>query len=137
GIGLPALRGLGGANDIASADRQLLDDLSYARFRAINERTTVYVVFVSHDILGATVNNNQKLQIARHANLQFTSYALFAKRTLGDQPGPGTPHYITEWRTLPQGIFILTNKFDSQAAQLPDNALGVTPLVKRPFSYVD
>lgn len=136
-IGLPALRGLGGANDIASANRQLLDDLSYARFKAINERTTVYVVFMSHDILNQVWNNRQKAEVAKLANLQYTSYALYAKRSLGDQPGSGKARYITEWKTLPEGVYILTNKFDFQAAGAPDSARSVIPLSRRPFSYVD
>jgi prepilin-type N-terminal cleavage/methylation domain-containing protein len=136
-IGLPALRGLGGANDIAAANRQLLDDLSYARFKAINERTTVYVVFASPDILKQPWNTKQKEEVAKLANLQYTSYALFAKRSLGDQPGSGNPRFITEWRTLPEGVFILTNKFDIQAAMAPDSSRAVMALAKRPFSYVD
>ncbi len=136
-IGLPALRGLGGSNDIAAASRQLLDDLSYARFKAINDRTTVYMVFISQDILAQRWNNLQALEVAKLANLQYTSYALFAKRSLGDQPGSGTPHYITEWRSLPEGVFFLTNKFDIEAAKAPDAARAVVPIAKRPFSYVD
>lgn len=112
GIGLPALKGLGGTTDISAATRQLMDDLGYARLKAINDRTTVYVVFVSEQILRQPWNAQQKREIAKYANLQYTSYALFAKRTLGDQPGPGTPRFITEWRTLPAGTFIPTNKFD-------------------------
>jgi prepilin-type N-terminal cleavage/methylation domain-containing protein len=136
-IGLPALRGLGGSNDIAAANRQLMDDLSYARFKAINERTTVYMVFVSQDILTPVYSNQQKIEVAKHANLQFTSYALFAKRTLGDQPGVNIPRYITEWRTLPEGVFILTNKFDRIAANLPDGARYAIEMPKRPFGYAD
>jgi prepilin-type N-terminal cleavage/methylation domain-containing protein len=136
-IGLPALRGLGGSTDIAAANRQLIDDLAYARFKAINERTTVYMVFASHDILSPIWNNRQQTEVAKRANLQYTSYALFAKRSLGDQPGPGTPRYLTEWRTLPDGVFILTNKFDKQAAALPDAARALRPIVQRPFSYTD
>ena len=136
-IGLPALRGLGGSNDIAAANRQLVDDLSYARFKAINERTTVYVVFVSQDILTPNWNNQQKLEVAKKADLQYTSYALFAKRSLGDQPGPGNARYVTPWKTLPNGVFILTNKFDITAAQAPDSSRALIPVAKRPFSYVD
>src|ERR1044071_5835959 len=90
-IAAPALKGLGGSNDIAAANRQLLDDLAFARLRAINERTTVYVVFASPEILHPSQpwNNAQRVQVAKLANLQYTSYALFAKRMLGDQPGPG------------------------------------------------
>jgi prepilin-type N-terminal cleavage/methylation domain-containing protein len=112
-IGLPALKGMGASNDISAATRQLLDDLAYARAKAINERTTVYVVFVSDAILQQPLNNlAEKQEIAKHATLQYTSYALFAGRSLGDQPGPGTQRYITDWRTLPDGTFIPTNKFN-------------------------
>lgn len=45
-ISLPAMKGIGQANLTAAANRQLLDDLSYARLRAISDRTTVYMVFV-------------------------------------------------------------------------------------------
>jgi prepilin-type N-terminal cleavage/methylation domain-containing protein len=136
-IGLPALRGLGGSNDIAAANRQLMDDLSYARFKAINERTTVYMVFVSQDILTPIYNNQQKIEVAKRANLQFTSYAIFARRTLGDQPGVNNSRYLTEWRSLPEGVFILTNKFDRIAANLPDSARQPIELSKRPFGYAD
>src|SRR5262245_34906293 len=78
-IGLPALKGMGGSNDIAAATRQLMDDLSYARIKAINERTTVYVVFVSDTILNQTWTPTEQKEVARYANLQYTSYALFTK----------------------------------------------------------
>jgi prepilin-type N-terminal cleavage/methylation domain-containing protein len=115
GIGIPALKGLGGSNSMGAATRQLLDDLAYARLKAINDRTTVYVVFVSDQILRQPWNSQQRREIAKVANLQYTSYALFANRSLGDQPGPGTARYITDWRTLPEGTFIPTNKFNYAA----------------------
>src|SRR5688572_23019639 len=108
-IGLPAMRGIGAGNDVSAAIRQLMDDLSYARLKAMNERTTVYVVFMSPQILQpnpAWSSLEQKKEVARHARLQFTSYALFTRRSLGDQPGADRPRYITDWRTLPQGTFI-------------------------------
>jgi prepilin-type N-terminal cleavage/methylation domain-containing protein len=46
GIAMPAIRGLGSSADAASVSRQITDDLSIARLRAINERTTVYMVFI-------------------------------------------------------------------------------------------
>lgn len=115
-IGLPAMKGIGAGNDVAAAIRQLMDDLSYARLKAMNERTTVYVVFVSPQILQQNWTGEQPKEIARYANLQFTSYALFTKRSLGDQPGTENRRYITDWRTLPQGTFIPTNKFDTAVA---------------------
>jgi prepilin-type N-terminal cleavage/methylation domain-containing protein len=136
-IGVPALKGLGGTNDIAAANRQLRDDLSYARLRAVNDRTTVYVVFVSPTLLteAKSWNNAERLQVAKYANLQYTGYALFAERSLGDQPGPGTPHYLTEWKSLPEGTFIPTNKFDNVV--LSRDARALMPLVNRPFFYDD
>lgn len=132
GIGLPALKGLGGTNDHSAAQRQLLDDLAYARLKAINDRTTVYVVFVSSDIFQLPMNSAQKKEIAKMANLQFTSYALFANRSLGDQPGSGTARYLTDWRSLPEGTFIATNKFIAIKDAI---ARMQTPLALRPFQY--
>lgn len=134
-IGLPALKGMGASNDVGAAIRQLMDDLSYARLKAMNERTTVYVVFVSDTILRQSWSPAEQKQVAHFANLQYTSYALFTKRSLGDQPGAGTPRYITDWRTLPEGTFIPTNKFDLA------KALGTVrtneTLVTRPFFFGD
>lgn len=137
GIGLPALKGMGGSNDISAGVRQLMDDLSYARLKAINERTTVYVVFVSDSILNPSHwNTQQRTEVAKHANLQYTSYALFTKRSLGDQPGADNPRYITDWRTLPEGTFIPTNKFDMLIGLNPVARENQT-LVNRPFFFGD
>lgn len=132
-IGIPALKGMGGSNDIAAATRQLIDDLSYARLKAINERTTVYVVFVSDTILASP---DDKKLLSKHANLQYTSYALFTKRSLGDQPGRTNPRYITDWRTLPEGTFIPTNKFNMITA-LNRNAWTNETIFNRPFFFGD
>jgi prepilin-type N-terminal cleavage/methylation domain-containing protein len=133
-IGIPAMKGMGGSNDIAAGVRQLMDDLSYARLKAINERSTVYVVFVSPTILNETWTPEQRREVSKLAKLQYTSYALFTKRSLGDQPGPGTPRYITEWKTLPDGIIIPTNKFNMLSAL---TARRDEPLISRPFFFGD
>jgi hypothetical protein len=124
----------------SAASRQLLDDLSYARFKAITDRTTVYMVFVSPDILQSAKSwppaRRRALEIPKFAKLQFTSYALYAKRSLGDQPGPGTRRYLREWQSLPEGTFILTNKFDkaSQANNFKKPAITRTLQYERiPF----
>ena len=41
----------------------------------------------------------------------YTTYALLSLRQIGEQPGRATPHYLSEWRTLPAGVFIAPNKF--------------------------
>jgi len=116
-IGLPALRGLTGGTDLNGATRQLVDDLAFARLQAINRRSTVYVVFVSPKILtDPTVMNGRSREEQREMRKlipgQYTTYALFTDRSLGDQPGVKTPRYLTEWKSLPAGVFIATNKFD-------------------------
>src|SRR5438094_9578203 len=50
-IGLPALKGFGKGTGMAGAQRQLLDDLAFARLRAISGRTTIYMVFVPPGIM--------------------------------------------------------------------------------------
>src|SRR5262249_48980535 len=69
---------------------------------------------------------------------QYTSYALFAERTVGDQPGRPRPRYLTSWRTLPEGAFIATNKFrdDQQLWALPDDLVRPFEYVKIPFPTI-
>jgi prepilin-type N-terminal cleavage/methylation domain-containing protein len=128
-IGLPAMRGMTRSNAMIAANRQFLDDLAYARQRAIADHTSVYVVFVSTNILKA---GNVPLPLPpnlalykQYTNLytgQFTTYALLSLRQIGEQPGRATPLYLTGWRSLPNGVFIAQSKF-----ALPPNP-GVFPL---------
>jgi hypothetical protein len=37
---------------------------------------------------------------------QYSAYALISMRTVGDQPGKSNVHYITDWKFLPQGVYI-------------------------------
>ena len=114
-IGLPALRGMSKSNRLTAATRQMLDDLALARLRAISGRTTVYVVFAPHtDIAGrltGETNNLARRQLTNLLTAPYTTYALVAKRTVGDQPGRENPRYLTDWKRLPDGIVIATNKF--------------------------
>lgn len=136
---VPAVKGMRKMNDMTVACRQLQDDLGLARQRAISERTTVYVVFVPPSIADANVMaalraDPDRRSIAMYTNLakgQYTSYALYTDRRLGDQPGQRRPRYLTEWKILPEGVFIATNKFMdwSQNARL----FSQTPALHRPF----
>jgi prepilin-type N-terminal cleavage/methylation domain-containing protein len=114
-VGLPALKGLNNTSDISAANRQLVDDLGFARMQAINGRTTVYVVFLTPQILNHNWNEKQWADIRKIIGGQYSAYALYAKRSLGDQPGPGNVRYLTDWKTLPNGTFIPTNKFKLRA----------------------
>jgi prepilin-type N-terminal cleavage/methylation domain-containing protein len=102
---------------LESATRQLQDDLAYARLKAMSGRTKVYVVFLP-DLawFGAmTPAQTNYLFTNQAANSvvggQLTSYAIFAPRQVGDQPGQSTPRYLTEWHTLPDGAFIPYSAF--------------------------
>ena len=105
-------------NYTASATRRLLDELARARQLAISQRTTVCMVFVQTNFwLDPAVGGPTPWQPndwAAATNLldkQMIGYAFVSLRTLGDQPGQHTAHYLLRWRTLPDGAFIAWQKF--------------------------
>ena len=143
-IAVPAFKGLGQGNTSAAANRQILDDLGLARLLAISERTTVYMVFVpaiTSAELSAHLANiasspelspQQRSRVTRQmTNLvtgQFASYALFTKRTVGAQPGQESPKYLTQWKTLPEGLLFNRNEFDLTKSSRPNE-------YERSFAY--
>lgn len=132
-IALPSLKGLGKSNLNASATRQLLDDLAFARLKAISERTTVYVVFVPPDIgrmQRDATDVYEKRDLGRMLGGPYTTYALMAARTVGDQPGRAFARYLTEWKTLPEGMLFSPHQFNSGAPIPPEAS---QPEYLRPF----
>jgi len=141
-------------NPLAAASRQLLDDLSFARHKALADHTTVYMVFMP-----AEGNLNQNTLLWPTANLPFTpgginavvqqrmlkaqynGYALYERRQMGDQPGQRREHWLTNWRLLPKGTFIAPQKFGptNQIAPaqkyLSGYSLGVAPFDIKTFYY--
>jgi prepilin-type N-terminal cleavage/methylation domain-containing protein len=123
GIGIPAIRGFGESNAMAAANRQLLDDFSYARQRAVTTRSTVYVLFVSPafwtrtrlpaDWSAVYTSPAQKKAMSPLLAGQYRKYALFSRRSVGDQPGRQNPRYLTEWRDLPENILVPEGKFQA------------------------
>jgi len=115
-VALPNIRGLREGTEMEAAARQLIADLSAARARAVGHRTTVAVVFIPADVLSLKLND-PKFTGPEQAQLRilqggvYTTYALFSTREVGDQPGHNTPRYLTEWRSLPEKIFIADYKF--------------------------
>jgi prepilin-type N-terminal cleavage/methylation domain-containing protein len=126
GLGLPMLKGMNKSNSLTSADRQLLDDINYARQRAIADHTSVYVVFIPPAIVGWTVPTAPALSkmVNNLYSGQYTTYALLSLRSVGEQPGRSTPRYLTSWRTLPSGVYIATNKLPLVGAS---PAAGLAP----------
>jgi prepilin-type N-terminal cleavage/methylation domain-containing protein len=123
-LSIPALKGIGQSNTMTSATRQLLDDLSLARHKAITGHTTVHVMFVPElPTAPAFLSQSDTVLYNRLAAGAYTTYALYAERSPGDQPGQPTRRFLTRWRTLPEGVFIAQWQFDA------------TSLLPRPFQW--
>ncbi len=116
-IAIPAMKGLMETNTMTTATRQLLDDVAFARQKAISSRSKVYMVFIPpeywKDVIVSDFTPEGRRELTNLVNGQFTSYALFSEKSLGDQPGRLYPKYLTQWRTLPDGVLIETNKFST------------------------
>lgn len=119
-LALPALKGMTKAHKMSAAVRQMLDDVGLARQMAINNRTRVYMVFIPPNFWQYPANNgssfnalqNDSASAAVRLSLgQYTTYALYADHSIGDQPGQLSQRYLTKWKTLPEGVMIETNKF--------------------------
>jgi prepilin-type N-terminal cleavage/methylation domain-containing protein len=108
-LGLPALRGLGESNAMDAAVRQVQDDLAFARLKAINERTKVYMLFVPPDLHYLATAQPLLTNLAPY---RLNGYALYAARTVGDQPGRSNLRQLGPWRTLPDGIYFPPDWFN-------------------------
>jgi prepilin-type N-terminal cleavage/methylation domain-containing protein len=115
-IALPHVGGFNRANSVTAATRQLMDDVARARNRALVNRSTVYMVFVpSFSDVYQNVREETTQVTPQLTNLlghQYMSYALLSARTVGDQPGQHFPHYLTEWQTLPSGVYVWPGQFN-------------------------
>jgi prepilin-type N-terminal cleavage/methylation domain-containing protein len=138
-IGLPAIKGFGKSNAMTAAQRQMLDDLAYARLRAISDHTDVYMIFATHTLtnyLRTPYSNNltggQLAQVSNILKMQYSGYTFLVKRRAGDQPGQGTTNYLTSWRSLPEGVFIPTYKFFTNRFEAIN---GITNFPQDVFSF--
>jgi prepilin-type N-terminal cleavage/methylation domain-containing protein len=117
-MAIPALKGFSEANTMTAASRQMMDDIAYARQKAMNNRTTVYMVFIPPSFWNmpgapaiASLSQESKRQLDVPLKGQSAMYALYSERSIGDQPGQLNNQYLTDWRELPDGAVIDTNKF--------------------------
>jgi prepilin-type N-terminal cleavage/methylation domain-containing protein len=118
-LALPHVGGMGQANSMTTATRQLLDDVALARQRAMVNRSTVYMVFLppmfwtnyyyDNPTPGYQVPSGQ--QVSNLVMHQCSGYALISTSSVGDQPGQHHPRYVTDWRYLPTGVFIAPFEF--------------------------
>ncbi len=114
---VPALKNLGKSNTATSASRQLLQAVGRARQLAMENRTTVYMVFVTTNFWNGMNTNIPPLNTAQFSQLvnlcdkQLTGFAFVANGAVGDQPGRHAWHYLEPWQSLPDGSFIASWKF--------------------------
>ena len=118
GLALPHIRGNTESAAINAACRQLVADLSYARQRAISQRSTVAVVFIPPEVfdidLSGNFTANERAEIRRLQGGVYTHYALYQYRKVGEQPGTReSDGYITEWKSLPEKTFIPREMFET------------------------
>jgi prepilin-type N-terminal cleavage/methylation domain-containing protein len=136
-IALPSIKGMRMSGGLAAASRQMLDDTALARRWAIQNRTTVLMVFLP-PVDTATAGTFAQLSDAERNILvrgQHTSYALISVRDVGDQPGRAQPRYLKSWAALPEGFIIPDWKFTTGAGIAVTNLLtdDVTTLFAQPF----
>jgi len=130
GIALPSIKAFK-PQPLNAATTQFLNDLAYARRRAIADHTTVYVAFMPPTSNLSNLNANAsyltpQLQ-QKLLKSQYIGYAMYEKRTVGDQPGASTPHWITDWRRLPDGTGFPPQMFG--------NAPGIPPRPATPVGF--
>jgi len=130
-IALPGVKGMKQSNVMNAANRQLLDDLALARQMAIKNRSEVSIVFAPliDPATMAPPVDSRTMQAEDPEPLilgQLTSYRLFARRTVGDQPGRPTERYLTGWKELPDGVFVAKEKFIVQPQAAPQPPQSVT-----------
>lgn len=130
-IAVPTFKGFGRSNAFTAGQRQLVDDLKYARQLAIKNRSTVYILFAptnswaqqaTFSALSAQFGGfrDEALTVLTNVVLgQYSSYAIYTQRRLGEQPGVERPRYLTEWRSLPQGVI-----FPREMLGLTDASVG-------------
>ena len=98
-----------------AATRQMLDDIARARQLAMSQRTTVFMIFVPpgfwSDANFARIPAAEQTRAKELYGKQAAGYTFVTLRSLGDQPGTSTARVLGPWKTLPEGAFIVPNKF--------------------------
>lgn len=113
----PSLKKMKSVDQLAAANRQLLADLGRARQLAIAHRAPVYVLFMP--VVDPSTPLTPFLTPADRTTIlanQLTAYAMFTRRSAGDQPGREYPRYLGDWQSLPEGVFIPPYKFNNRGA---------------------
>ncbi|MBC8094493.1 MAG: prepilin-type N-terminal cleavage/methylation domain-containing protein, partial [Akkermansiaceae bacterium] len=132
GLTLPHIRGHSESVAIDAATHQLVEDLAFARQKAISQRSTVVVVFLTDAIYDpgqvsfAIASKQEQDEIQRLRGGVFTHYAIYGLRRVGEQPGHRTAGYLTEWKSLPEKTFLPTNN---------NFRVSLLPMERFPFPF--
>ncbi len=121
-LAAPLLTSFRKGDAMLSATRQMIDAVHRARQLAISQHTTVYLVFAptnlaSQPLYSAVLSPAESNAALSVLEKEQTGYTYVSFRSVGDQPGRGTPRYFTAWQTLPDSIFIPAWKFNLQPGQ--------------------
>jgi prepilin-type N-terminal cleavage/methylation domain-containing protein len=132
-LALPRIGSMNRSSAMAAASQQLLDDVALARRLAIQNRTTVLMVFLPPQDAGnaatfSSLGPEEKNILLRG---QLTTYALFSFRQVGDQPGQEHARFLKPWTALPDGFLIPEWKFTTGAGL--DNTAPIQSIL--PFDY--
>lgn len=141
-LAAPTLNNFRKGDAMLSATRAMLDGVAYGRQLAISQHTTVYMVFVPTNFWDNTLYPNatafsritapaELIKVTNILDKQLTGFTFVSLRSIGDQPGQGTPRYLTEWQTLPDKSFIAGWKFSMTSSQT--NFIGADPNTGLPF----
>ncbi len=132
----PTLSNFRKGDAMAAATSQLLGAVSRARQLAISQHTDVYMVFLPTNYWKdftavSALPFKERIAVTNLSDKQFTGYAFLSFRSVGDQPGQRTVHYLSSWQSLPESIFIPTDKFlgrntNAPCTVIPDPAKGPT-----------
>ena len=132
-LALPYLSGMTKSNSMTTALQQLLNDCALGRQLAMSHRTTVYMVFAPPIPAGSGSPTNELNSYSNLLAHQYGAYALVSLRSLGDQPGQSFPKYLTEWKPLPDGVFVAPWMFTNQQNSVKvysTNTLSYNPATK-------
>ncbi|HYG23730.1 MAG TPA: prepilin-type N-terminal cleavage/methylation domain-containing protein [Verrucomicrobiae bacterium] len=114
----PSLQTFRKGDAMAAATSQLLGGAARARQMALTQRTDVYMVFLPTNFVGLitephwlALDDQQRIALTNLVDRQLTGFTFVSFRSAGDQPGQGRPYYHGAWEQLPDGVFILPEKF--------------------------
>jgi prepilin-type N-terminal cleavage/methylation domain-containing protein len=119
-LAAPIMSRFGAGDKLSAGGRQMLDELAFARSKAMATRSTVYVVFLPNNINANTIittvgpyatNYLDRVALTNLSGMTFSGYALYSEHSVGDQPGTYSPRYLTKWKELPTGVSIHEEQF--------------------------